>query len=686
MRAYCRVLFAEIRRVRLFFILPFILALASAALLLLGEQRRFTDVNGYVLFPPSAYQALRNELDNDPAPGDTITRRYAALRNHVDRTYYVSTTETADIAYEEWELDQYTGHPMSELALYAIFITDRDNALNYTGYLDSVMETAENLSSGSIFATEEGFSRRNIEKTAVDYEKLYSVTPVWDEPLGMDMVINGFGVDWLGLLGLILFASALVMSEKPSIILVNSTMLGRKPLLSSKVIVSMGFAVVLSLILTLANIVTAGLYYGLGDLSRPIQSVETSAPFILSAGETLASVFALRCMMYLFWGLLLLLICRKAANTVTVFFSAAALLGVGALLNTVITPYSYMNVFKYVNPYTLLSPGSLLTDYINLNIFGKPVQILGFTIALVIAVILLIFVMLYLRHSGGRKTYSSSPKSSRITQRLHKPRIKSVRLFTHENWRLYIGSRVWIVFACLIVFQVLRAELIRPRLLPEEGEYRSIIEHLQTLPNEQRSEWLETELSRLSGASGPWMSAANRVAERLRYLETQPGSELVYDTGWLTVTGTPDNGENLINALILSLGLLLITVQVREQVFGSVVRATKRGHGALTRMKLLTVFGAATLIFIIAYLPALWRVLGNFGLNMPNAASYSIPDFSGSTQPLWLLLAGFYLIRLLAAYAVCVCVYALSRFGTVLALSVGLLLFVFPMVLWIMMR
>ena len=717
MKGHMRALAAELSRVRAFMLLPLALVPAVILMLYIGEQWRFADDNGYRVFTPAAYRSLRRELEDDPSPGETIARRHFALKNYVYDTYFGIPTGGGDADYngavndgadygdavndgaghgdavndgahyDDSELDRYTGHPVTELALYAALLSDMEAVLGYRDYLDSVMEASETMSSGSIFATGSEFQRRNAEKTADDYRKLYAVVPMWEEPLGVDAAVDGFGADWLGFIGLMVFAAALTIGEKPSLLLPGSTKLGRTPLRLAKIVASAVFAAILSLCVTLACVGFGGAYYGLGDLGRPVQSIKLTAPFTMSAGKAIAGIFALRCLGYVFWAELLLALCRKVGSIPGVLAISAALLGVGALLGSAIAPYSYMNVFKYINPYTLLSPGRFLFEYVNLNIFGHPARALVFiVVALTFLTVLFIFIML---RRAGAPERAGRVKPLRVLASAaasRKPRGGSVRILRHEHWRLYIGSWVLAALLGLSLFQALRFELTKTRITPEEGEYRAIVEYALGLPPGQRRGWAEAETARLSGMVGPRAAAIGRLGVLLDYLEGNPGAELVYETGWNAVMGEPGRREDLANALVAATGAILAALPLRERALATLVRSTKRGRGRLTTVKLLTVFGAGAFITIIAFTPTLIRAISSHGLGGWGAPSYSIPDFAGKGRPLWALLAGFYSLRLLGAWVACVAIYAAGRFGVIFAMAAGFALFVLPPLLGLMLR
>jgi hypothetical protein len=345
-----------------------------------------------------------------------------------------------------------------------------------------------------------------------------------------------------------------------------------------------------------------------------------------------------------------------------------------------------MNIVKYINPYTLLSPASLLTDYVNLNIFGNPVQMQYIAVIVYILSILSLVLMLLHRQDTGeqKKSYIKLPEATLIVKYFRKPRIKSVRLFLHENWRLYIGSYVWIILGALVIFQAFRADLTRPRILPEEVEYRAVIEYMQTLSTEEQKKWINEEKQNTAGSAGPRASALHRASDQLLYLEEQTSGELVYETGWLVVTGKPGRSDNLINSLILYICLIPVALLVREKELSLLILSTVRGRKMLTIAKLMTILGISVLIFAISYGFTFWGVINIFGLDSPCSMSLSISAFSNIEQPLWLLLLSFYCIRLVTAYISCIGIYFLSRFGIHFALAAGLILFVLPMLFWLM--
>ncbi|MCL2212205.1 MAG: hypothetical protein FWB93_00010 [Oscillospiraceae bacterium] len=674
MREYIDVLIAEWKRVRVAFAVIVILAVVAPVLLILGEQSRFDDDWGRGGFTAASYRAAWREIGDDPNIGETLQRRYDAVSARIWAGWgWVGEDDDRQLVYEEWELTHFTGELFAEQQLLRFLLRQLDEVNTYSDFLDRVQERAENLQAGSIFGIEDGFGLRNVQRTAEDFARLYQVTPTFDVASGAQMIFGGFGVDWLGLIGLVVFMAVLVLSEKPSAKLLNSAKLGQRTLTVAKVKLTAFFALLLSATLTLVAIGTASIHYGLGDLSRPIQSVFLGAPYIISVGGTILGLFALRFGAYLCWGLLLFFICRKVKNVGSLVAIASLFLATGTLLHAAIASYSYLNIFKYVNPYTLLSPTNLLVSYVNLNLFGQPVNLLASMVGTMAVLAVLLAILLVAKPVSEAKSVKFALFSSKS-----KPRKFSTRLFIHENWRLYIGAGAVVLLCGMMLVQGARFHYIRPRIAPEEGEFRAVVAYAQGLETEERQEWVAQELELHGYSHSPRAVAIRRLAERLAYLDTQDGGELVYETGWLFAM---DEGENLVNAVILAMVLILLAIAVREQTFVALVRSTKHGQVRLTRTKLLTLFGAGSIAYVIAFAPTLWRAVQLFGLDSWSAAALSIPEFAGNAMPLWAVLAVFYAVRLVAVYAICGLVYAISKRGAVFGLVVSVGVFVLPLVL-----
>ena len=178
-----------------------------------------------------------------------------------------------------------------------------------------------------------------------------------------------------------------------------------------------------------------------------------------------------------------------------------------------------------------------------------------------------------------------------------------------------------------------------------------------------------------------------RVLQQYERISDRGGSFL-YDTGWMYLFGSRDNGF-LIDLLMLSLGVILsfcnaISMEYQSGTWPELC-ATKTGKGKILLRKVLVCSIAAAIFTII---PILCRALsissafplhglGNSIKNIPHYQDFALP------VPIFVFLALFVFSQVLSLIAVTLAILGLSywRKSHIQALFFGLLVFAAPLVL-----
>ncbi|MBQ8632173.1 MAG: hypothetical protein IJ420_01040 [Lachnospiraceae bacterium] len=332
------------------------------------------------------------------------------------------------------------------------------------GYDDFLAETMDNVSGmlgNSLFAKQDSFARKNIEKSAVDYGALSGLVPEEGENRGI-VIYTRFQLTHFLVLGFVIYLVLRFLEEekKGLQLLVRSTALGRIPLLLWRVGTLLFGAAAISFLLYGSTLLVVQLRYPGADLGRAIQSVP----------EFLKCTYQISIREYLFYDML----CKALAASVTglllyalsvfttpmvalVAFSVAV--GLEYLCYLTIVPTSVLAGVKYVNLCAMLVGRDGFINYLNLNFFGKPILILELQLWFAL-LLLIVLPLLGLIACAGNRAKTVGALASRLDKILawfsrHR---RPVGGFTWEARKL-LGKQMGFVILLLAAYLAYSASL-----------------------------------------------------------------------------------------------------------------------------------------------------------------------------------------------------------------------------------
>jgi hypothetical protein len=657
-----KIIFAEAFRLRkALWLLP-ALMLAQIAVITFFEPYQYTD-RGFIYFTPAEYRQLIRDINIGELSYEDVYMQRDKLEEY-NRTCW---TESGNSIHLTTPKLRYTEHAFGEESLYSYIAADIERTARYQEYLHEIQEAAKRLSTASIFHTSSGYTERAVNKTAERYAALFSIQPKWSDPFGVRIAITPEGIEWLSFLGLLVFAMLLMSGTRSADDLLRSTRKGRKSLLLARLVCISVYAVCLATALTLSGVLYGALYYGLGDLSRPVQAVFQESPWALSGGVAIVVIWGLRCFLLLLLALPIAVLFHILPNMLACLGISAAAMGLGMIGYSVIPVYSWMNVLKWVNPFGFLNPESMILQYWSVNLFAQPVVLIWVVCGTGVAFAAFCSGLAIIKADNISKSFVLSSWK----RDLSKPKHYSTRIFPHEIWRLLWGYKTLIILFCLAAVSVWRCWSFTPRIYPDEAFYRNTVETLITLPDDERLPWVEDALA---STSSSWREdALLRAQSKLMYLSNEPDGVLLYDSGWKYLLGLTEQSRRnyMVSILILTIGITLCVAPVREQDATSLLRTAKHGRNPLTRNKLIVSGLTGIAITGLALFPNLWHAVKIFGLPESTVVALSLPELAGYGHPLWM--QGFAVLGagLLLGVLLSTAVYWVSRFGFRVALTAG---------------
>ncbi len=427
----------------------------------LSEYRQMPD--------EQAYEAMQ-EKQNDLSSLQTVNFK---VESGYDR-------ETAIKLYD-LEHELYGQKSYAELEeLYPEYIADADllsqenivlceiisgyqSMLAYDEFISGMQERADVSLSSSIFQDENTFFNRDIYKTLADYSGLTETELEVDLRQGVLHLSEDEFSDW-AVLFFILICTVLIFSsewENGIIYLAQVNRKGKLSLIAAKLV---------TLLLLAFSTLTASYFIrwgiadavlGMGDLSRPLQSISAFRDCCLSitVGGYLTAAWLLKfAAIFLTAALtaaMFLLFKRvKIASAITVLILCGEYLGY-----QMIAPQSIWNPIKYVNLFSLLDVHGRFSTYQNLNLFGYPVSI--YTVMLPLFAVLaagLIF-LLFVCHCRQWTVRISIPPLQKLFAFLKRKTVRrSTSLLRQESGKFWLQSKGILFLVLLLVIAWTRVE------------------------------------------------------------------------------------------------------------------------------------------------------------------------------------------------------------------------------------
>ena len=697
---------AELRKVWGNRVFPMLLAvLVAANLLLLWMGTRPTANQP----PAAAYRAVGADLaalgsDMD-VKGDFLhgkldeTESLLRLENHFRESAYGNSIvlqnyreENADLfdQYEEMYRDKsytlYTDSLTLEYRLLSQLVNEYDTVAGYSEFLDGVQTKATQLAGISIFQNDEsGYDLKNIEVTAAVYAGLGETAIDYFPQKGLYTSISYAFTDLILLASMLVLALLLVRQERDSglLSLVRSLPGGR---LQTAVAKLGAFALSLLVVLALlygVNLAYCGATFGLGPLTRTIQSVPAlmRCTMQIAVGEYLfrfllakwAGAFVMG-----LWVMLAALIARRAAAG-----WAAALVGPLVMfgIRAVIPATSRLNVIKYANLASLLQTNELLGNYRNLYWFGSPIglPLVEWTAAVLYGgVLVFAFCLVF-----ARAQLLPAAKRSFLLGLRHKTHATSV--YKEEARKLLLLNGAGLVLAAFVGFGIYQGVTAESYIGADEIYYAYYMNHISGPFTQESYDWLEEQGEEFEPmleaqrqvAAGALSSDALLAFSALQqkysvytqvinqninyYLKEHPDAWLVYESGYRELfgfTGQADVQDTLLAGLACALCFSGLFAMERRGGMETVLCVTPRGRKRTVRAKLLMSGAAAFVIAVGSCLPHLIQVLRDYGLPALFAPAMSISEFE--SLPVFVTLSDVLLFWFLCRVAACLCMAAIT--------------------------
>lgn len=530
----------------------------------------------------------------------------------------------------------------------------------YDDYLATIEANKDKLLNFSIFNSADSFTNRNINKTAEDFKELLGITLRLDNDSSINAFMSFRLTDYFGVVLLVIVCISFLAERKKGLwSLVYATPNGRVQLHGKRIgILFLASFLVTALLYGTNLLICSFVYGGIGDLSRPIQSIASfgKLPVALSVGEMLVEYLLLRVITLFLVAILINLLLAAIENVKVSLIAAVAFMGIEYVLFTFLPVQSGFNIFKYFNVFTYISLSELYINYLNIDLFGYPFSIRTISFGALIPIIA-VFVGLYLFVGYQKKpmeTHSYFGKYVYFANRGIDAVLSKLRLFGMECYKvLFIQKGVVI----LLLLAVLVPELVFvSSVLPKTQEEAAAEKIIMSLEGEitdetytklqEMQDGIDTTISEYEQAYQKHLAgemeyeeyyvyelanesaklqnkALNIVKERITELETLKVERgispwLLYETPYERVYGdnTQNNQQKAAMIAVLCLSLLLAGIFAYEKQCGTDMLITSSVNGR--KKLLLRKFGICSISSVIV-----WAVI--YGTELYNLSTVCTP-------------------------------------------------------------
>ena len=557
-------------------------------------------------------------------------------------------------AYAGYADKQYGVMDFSREALLNNAIkSELSETVSYEAYLDGITDTADRITSVSIFADKDSFSYRNAKKISEKYEKLKGRIETETGPSkGVELWSGNGIVGIIIILVLVLMINEMILKDRENgqLNLLFTMDKGREAHGAVKLLVCATSAFAVTFIILLTDFFTCAYLFGIGDITRPVQSVVglKGCIYEISVLEYMLIYFLLLSITAAVVSTVVFFTASLINSSVMVYLAVAGIFGVEAVLYYLINENSYLAFFREFNLISFLNTGRYMSVYGNVSLAGYPVDRLLFVI-ISLAVIAAVLVPLSVRAYGAQNTIVV--KRNRIRSLFGKRAVQgSVSVMRHEAYKLLIcGGTLWVLIF-FAVFSIMDYTPAREYFENEDDFYYKRYlrkyegpvtdDKLKAVGAEQVGFREKGEELSLVLAECPPELAVDIAAQYQEELKPEAGlamlvqridalkengGYIVYDTGYRLLTFDSMAARKELTLAITAgimvvLSLTFLFAGDDRLYMDRVTSVTFRGRKKLLAKKILLGCGILLVIYAVNYVPdvlSTLKVYGSSGLSFP---------------------------------------------------------------------
>lgn len=597
-------------------------------------------VNGYVqvdgtkdrYYTPETYRSFFAETEDMP-----FSKTYDYLNELIERQ------STGD----------YTEYPM--ILIYDL-LEISEQMRTYPEYLESIEVQADNMSSVSIWGGKDTFSYRNIQKTPPAYTSMEGTELELAPSLGLEDTFTAPLSDVMGIFLVLLVVCAVMLRDREQGVmpLLYSMPKGRHALILNKLAVIAVCTVIVAVLFFGENLLIGAKLYGLGDLSRPIQTVMGyyTCNLPVSVREYLLLFFGMKMLSYFLFAGVFSLICVCAKNNLMVYGISSAFCGISFLLYYFIPEYSVFGLLRFLSPVQFTQVSEIFGTYRNINLFGYPFSH-KISALIMLGVVLIATVTLAVIVFAKAKNLQYRNVSLRLFKRKKQ---RTHGRFYYVCYRsLVLQKGIALVLITIFAAGMLHASFGRSYnnddiyyenftvalqgeitqetydfLADKEKHYAEIEQQIAEL--ETQENFNVYKLNQLYSEMSD-RTAFERLKARIEAVSAGGSdSKIFYDTGYERLFGIDGSNEDMIQILLMLLFLTLLlspfAAYDRKTNMVKILFSTRSGKIGYWKDLILYSALCGAAVSLLFTLPYQWNILDSYGTQGLSAPIQSIGAFA----------------------------------------------------------
>lgn len=615
-----RVLFCELRKLFSSGIFIFIVSAAVILNLYLCFSAKPVEVSD------EQYGAFYDELD-----GISGDEKITAINTRIDELY------NGEFSFETITRRNFLREELEQAELIA----------NYRNYLAEIDASAERMTGVSIFAKKDSFAYKNITRTPAAYNKVRNVSPVYSRSEGILLAADNAACDIMLIFCALTAVIALIVKERESGItaLIKPLRHGRAHLATAKSAAVLLCCAAVGILLYGSALAVGAARFGLGDLSLPAQSLKgfIGCNLPINIGTAMALIFIVKIAAAFLAALIFECLCT-ALYSIYAYIAAAVITAGEVLLYVVIDGNSWAAVFGKINLASFSQSAGVFKNYLNINIFGEPCNIIFVTIISLAVGIIGFFILQNILFS------QIAIKDIKTRQLIPSLRYIPKKPFSYAVYKQFVTHKGALIILLILGIRIYLSANYRIEFSTDDMQYRAYCAQFSQMTDEQADEFAEAEKRRFEELHERVLTADfnelmiirdelnaesgfNRAYEQQRYISAlnSDNKAMFYQTGWRRLFGANGYAEDMRLTLFAALGICfvispLIAYDNRRRL-GYLLYTNLHGKREYFRRNIAVSAIASALISIAVNTP---HIIGILSLYKTEGAGFSIrciPEF-----------------------------------------------------------
>lgn len=615
-----KILFCELRKVFSPGIFIFIVSAAVILNLYLCFSAKPVEVSD------GEYRAFFGELD-----GASASEKSAVINAKIDELY------GGEFTLETLNKREFLRGELEQAELVA----------DYKSYLAEIDASAERMTGVSIFAKKDSFAYKNIVRTPAAYDAVREVTPAYSRSEGVLLAVDNPACDIMLIFCALTAVIALVVKERESGItaLIKPLRHGRAHLAAAKSAAVLVCVIVTGALLYGSALAVGAARFGPGDLSLPVQSLKgfIGCNLPISIGAAMALIFAVKLAAAFLAALIFECLCT-ALYSIYAYIAAVVIAAGEVIVYVIIDGNSWAAVFGKINLAAFAESAEVFKNYLNINIFGEPCNIIAVTgIALTVGITGFFALQNFLFSQISIKDFKTRQIIPSIRHIPKKP-------FSYAVFKEFVTHKGALIILLILGIQIYLAANYRIEFNADDMRYRAYCEQFSQLTGQQADEFAEAEKRRFEelheraptadfneqmeiydelNAEGGF----ERAYKQQRYISAlnSDNKAMFYQTGWRRLFGADGYAEDMRLTLFAALGICLaispLIAYDNRRGLGYLLYTNLHGKREYFRRNIAVSAIASTLISVAVNAPHIIGILSLYKIEGAGFSIRCIPEF-----------------------------------------------------------